>query len=458
MPSSKKVFVKIANTALMVFVSLHLFGCGSGGGSSNSTSTPTPPPPATPATYSVGGTISGLTVNGLALTDGTDTATLSANATAFSFPTQLATGASYAISVSQQPLGFTVLCAVGAGASGTVTTTVSVLVTCNPAQVRVTTLAGSTTAGSVDGTGTAASFNNPHGVAVDSANNVYVADSNNNTIRKITPAGVVTTLAGSTTAGNTDGTGTAARFSAPVGVALDSAGNVYVADSMNNTIRKITSTGVVMTLAGNPTAGNTDGTGTAASFNDPEDVAVDSAGNVYVADSGNNSIRKVTPSGVVTTIAGNPTAGSTDGTGAAARFNSPIGIAVDSAGTVYVADFLNHEIRKITPAGVVTTLAGNTTPGSADGTGAAASFFKPDSVAVDAVGNVYVADHDNNEIRKVTAAGVVSTLAGSSTVGSSDGVGVAASFDHPAGVAVDSVGNVYVGDSFNNSIRKLTAF
>jgi len=270
--------------------------------------------------------------------------------------------------------------------------------------------------GDADGVGAAARFNGPLAVATDSAGNVYVADTNNNTVRKITPAGVVTTLAGTAgVSGGTDATGAAARFNSPRGVATDSAGNVYVADTLNFTIRKVTPAGEVTTLAGTAGVfGGTDGTGAAASFNFPNGVATDSTGNVYVADTNNHTIRKITPTGVVITLAGTAlSAGSTDATGAAARFAFPIGVATDSAGNVYVGEWDNRTIRKITPAGVVTTLAGTAgTFGSTDATGPAARFGGPAGIATDSAGNVYVADDGNNTIRKVTPAGAVSTLAG----------------------------------------------
>ncbi len=313
--------------------------------------------------------------------------------------------------------------------------------------------------GNADGTGNAARFNKPLGTAVDSAGNVYVADTYNNTIRKVTPAGVVTTLAGLAGVwGSTDGTGSAARFNTPTGVAVDSGGNVFVADYGNYTIRKVTPLGVVTTLAGKAgVSGSTDGTGSAARFYLPSGVAVDSTGNVYVADYWNGTIRKVTAAGMVTTLAGSAgTSGSTDGTGSAARFSSPFGVAVDTQGNVYVADTGNSTIRKVTAAGVVTTLAGSAgSSGSTDGTGSAARFFNPDGVAVDSAGNVFVADTDNDMIRKVTAAGVVTSIGGlAGVMSAADGIANAARFYYPAGIAVDSHGNLYVADTYNQRVSK----
>jgi sugar lactone lactonase YvrE len=319
----------------------------------------------------------------------------------------------------------------------------------------VTTLAGSGAYGSADGTGTAATFYTPQGVAVDSSGNVYVADKFNNKIRKITPAGVVTTFAGSGALGSDDGAGTAATFFYPYGVAVDLSRNVYVADTYNYKIRAITAAGAVSTLAGTGASGDADGPGTAATFGWAVGVAADSSGNVYVADSDSNKIRKITAGGVVSTLAGSGAGGSADGPGDVATFSEPSGVAVDSSGNVFVADTDSHKIRKITPGGVVTTFAGSGAPGSADGTGAAATFAYPFGVAVDSSKNVYVADSGNNKIRKITPAGVVSTLAGSGAYGSADGTGTAATFYTPTGVAVDSSGHVYVADSGNNKIRKI---
>jgi sugar lactone lactonase YvrE len=335
----------------------------------------------------------------------------------------------------------------------------------------VSVLAGSGASGYVDGSGTAAQFSYPNGVAVDGAGNLYVADENNHRIRKISSGGEATTLAGSggtgdSNGGYADGPGTAAQFFRPFGVAVDGAGNVYVADTYNHRIRKITSDGEVTTLAGSGASGYADGTGTAAQFTFPSGVAVDGAGNVYVGDYNNHRIRKITPGGEVTTLAGSGATGAfnggyADGPGTAAQFYSPMGVAVDSAGNVYVADMNNHRIRKITPGGVVTTLAGSGASGYTEGTGTEAQFYAPRSVAVDSAGNVYVVDNFNQRIRKITPGGVVTTLAGSGATGMgnggyAEGPGTEAQFSNPLGVAVDSAGNVYVTDTNNQRIRKIT--
>jgi len=336
----------------------------------------------------------------------------------------------------------------------------------------VTTLAGSVTnSGSANGTNRSARFYWPMSIAMDSHSNLFVADYYNDTIRKLTPVGtnwVVTTIAGSVgSQGTNDGTGSAARFNYPSSVAVDSSDNVYVADYGNDTIRKLAPVGanwVVTTLAGSAkNAGQADGTGSAARFFEPMGVAVDHAGNVYVADTFNDAIRKVTPAGVVTTLAGKrETTGFADGTGTNALFNNPVSVAVDSTGNVYVADSYNQAIRKVAPVGanwVVTTLAGDGqySAGHTDGTGTNAQFYGPIGLATDANGNVYVADSQNDTIRKVTPAGVVSTIAGSAEwAGSVDAVGSAARFDHPAGVAIDGAGNLYVADQYNQTIRKVT--
>ncbi|WP_188597675.1 MBG domain-containing protein, partial [Polaribacter pacificus] len=306
--------------------------------------------------------------------------------------------------------------------------------------VTVSTFAGGSW-GNTDGTGTAAKFKYPSGVAVDDSGNVYVADYNNNLIRKISPEGVVSTLAGNGY-GFANGTGTAAKFMHPYGLAVDGSGTVYVAEYSGNRIRKISPEGVVSTFAGS-TSGYADGTGTAAQFSGPKDLAVDGSGTVYVADSNNNLIRKISPQGVVSTFAGSLTSGSSDGTGTAAQFSKPYGVAVDGSGTLYVADTNNNLIRKISPAGVVSTLA--------------SQLNTPYGVAVDDSGTVYVTDYNKHRIRKISPDGVVSTLAGNENgvSGSTSGEGTVARFKYPYGLAADSSGTVYVADSYNSSIRKV---
>lgn len=315
----------------------------------------------------------------------------------------------------------------------------------------VSTIAGGAT-GSLDAVGTSAQFNWPRGIAVDGSGNLYVADRYNYRVRKITVGGVVSTLAGSTS-GTADGAGTAAQFNWPCQVAVDSSGYVYVADFANHRIRKITPDGVVSTFAGS-SVGTADGAGTAAQFNCPAGVALDAAGNIYVGDDSNHRIRKITPAGVVSTLAGS-SVGSANGVGTAAQFNDPAGVAVDPSGNVYVAEGAGNRIRKVTPAGVVTTLAGSGATGVADGVGTAAQFSKPLGIAVDNEGNVYVPERDTHRIRKITAAGVVTTIAGSGTAGVANGTGLQAQFYMPRNVAVDALGNVYIADTENNLIRVL---
>lgn len=307
----------------------------------------------------------------------------------------------------------------------------------------------------------------PSGVAADGSGNLYVGDQFNYALRKVTPAGEVTTLAGLAGApGSSDGAGRAARFNSPFGTAVNSAGEVYVADGGNYTIRKVTPAGVVTTFAGSAGhPGAADGLGTNAQFGagtigGPLFLTVDTNGTVYVGDNGNHTIRKVTPDGMVTTLAGlagHP--GSADGVGSQARFSQPRGVAVDSAGNVFVADTDNQTIRKVTPAGVVTTLAGSVgNAGSSNGTGSGARFNGPDGIAIDSGGNLYVGDYGNGTIRKVTPTGVVTTLAGQpGLAGSLDGTGGAARFNSTFAVAVDSSTNIYVADTFNDTIRKVTS-
>jgi len=255
-----------------------------------------------------------------------------------------------------------------------------------------------------------------------------VADANNNVIRKITPAGVVSTFAGSGTAGFVNGTGTAASFNFPGGVTIDASGNLYVSDTFNGAIRKITPAGVVSTFASGGLIAN------------PEQIVADAAGNLYAIDWGTNDIVKITPAGVTSAIAGG--------------FYSPFGLALDGAGNVYVSDFSNR-IFKVTPAGVTTVFAGSGTAAATNGVGAAASFNNPNFLVADAAGNVYVMDTNNNLVRKITPSGTVTTLAGNGAAGNINGTGTAASLNGPFGVTIDSGGNLYVSTT-DNTIRKIS--
>ena len=324
----------------------------------------------------------------------------------------------------------------------------------------VTTYAGATTGGLTDGTGTAARFAGPAGMVGDGNGNMYITDQLTGAIRKmVVSTGVVTTLAGGQLgSGFADGTGTAATFNQPQGIAYDGQGNLYVSDGANNEIRKIViATAAVTTFAGSTTAGSADGIGTAASFHTPHGITYDGNGNLYVADQVNNEIRKIVLStGAVTTVAGSTSSGYADGIGTVARFNNPYGIVCDSRGNLYINDTYNHEIRKLVPAsGVVTTYAGSIYSGtSTDGTGTAASFALLNSMTTDVYGNMYVTDF--NEVRKIViATASVTTVAGSSATGSADGVANGASFNYPAGLAVGGDDNLYVADNYNNEIRKI---
>ena len=274
---------------------------------------------------------------------------------------------------------------------------------------QVTTLAGNGTLGFADGTGTGATFNGPRGIVVLANGNLAVLDSVNSAIRLVTyPGGVVTTLAGSGTPAYADGTGAGASFSFPGGIALLPDGNIVVADTENHRIRIVTPAGVVTTLAGSGSAAYADGTGAAASFWYPYGVAVLLDGNIAVVDQVNNRIRLVTyPGGVVTTLAGNDATAYVDGTGAGASFKNPSGLGVTPDGNVIVSDTGTHCIRMITPSGVVTTLAGNGTLGFADGTGTGAMFNVPYGTAMLPNGNIVVADYNNRRIRIMTPISVL---------------------------------------------------
>jgi len=316
--------------------------------------------------------------------------------------------------------------------------------------VTVSTLAGSgnnVSTNSTDGMGTQATFGGVWGITADTNGNIYITDSNLNQIRKVTSQGVVTTLPD-----NGPGSGHAV-YLYPLGVAVDAIGNLYVSYFQSGVIRKVApdgTNGVVLVTSNG-------GIGSSDYFLQPVGIAVDAQGNVYVAGGSNCCILKISPSGSISVFAGSKgNVGSADGIGSGARFNSPQGVAVDENGNVYVADTYNNKIRKITSAGVVTTVAGNGSVGSSNGTGTAASFSYPNGIAVDANGNVYVADSNNNLIRKITSFGAVTTFAGTGDAGSANGNGSASSFNDPRGITIDNKGSIYVADSGNHLVRKIT--
>ena len=329
----------------------------------------------------------------------------------------------------------------------------------------MSTIAGNGTRGHVDGAAASAQFDNPACLAVDALGNIFVADGNS--IRKITAGAnpVVSTFAGSPTSvsGSDDGAGNSARFALPVGLAMDAQGNLIVGDLGYSLIRKVTPAAVVTTLLGKKGGGSgyTDGILDVAQVNSPSGIAFDAQGDILVADGNNACIRKISTTGIVSTLAGNGAVagGYTDASGTAARFRSPFRLAVDAAGNIYVTDTDNHVIRKVTAAGVVTTYGAG--PGIVDGDISVARFFTPYGFAIDSSGNMYVIDRHINAAnittdytRKITPAGMVSTIAGSD-VGYADGDGLTAKFNRLFGIATDAQGNIYVSDGTNYRIRKI---
>ena len=324
-------------------------------------------------------------------------------------------------------------------------------------EARVQTLAGDGIPGFVDGPMGEARFDHPWSVALDAAGSLYVADTSNHRIRKIAREGVVTTFAGEGRQGWADGLAAFARFGWPRGVAVDAAGNVYVADSDNNRIRRITPQGAVTTLAGDGSRGFVDGARGVARFDYPWGVACDAAGNVVVADAGNRRIRKVSPGGTATTVAGDGVAGFHDGPGAQARLASPRTIAIAADGALVFADHGNSRIRVVTPAGAVATIAGDGRGAWRDGPGPQASFKDACGVAFGPDGTLYVADSDNHCIRAIGPDGVVTTIAGAPGAAPdlADGAGAAARFNSPRGLTVGPDGAIYVADTLNHAIRRL---
>ena len=306
-------------------------------------------------------------------------------------------------------------------------------------------------------------LNSPYGLALDGAGNLYFADTSNHRIRKVDPAGVISTVAGDgrQNYGGDGGAATAAQLNSPRGVALDGAGNLHIADRTNNRIRKVDSAGVISTVAGIGirSYGGDGGAAVAARLQYPHDVALDGAGNLYIADTFNHRIRKVDTAGTITTVAGGGSSFGDGGAAVAARLNIPRGVTLDDAGNLYIADTFNHRIRKVDTDGDISTVAGNGTRGYGGDGGAAtaAQLNSPHGVALDGAGNLYIADTHNDRIRKVDADGDISTVAGNGTrgYGGDGGAATAAQLNSPHGVALDGAGNLYIADRDNHRIRKV---
>ena len=313
------------------------------------------------------------------------------------------------------------------------------------------TFAGSTE-GYVDGDISIATFNRPTGMATDAAGNIYVTEYGNHTVRKITPAGLVSTLVGGVN-GFADGTGTDAKLFRPTDIIMGVDGFLYVADSWNNRIRKVSLAGVVTTFAGG-SSGFVDGMGNAAKFNKPSGLTTDADGNIYVADLENQSIRKITTAGVVSTLAGG-TEGYNNGTGSSAQFKDPRAIVLSNNNELMVTDQFGRTVRKVTLAGVVTVFAGNGVSGSSDGVGTSSSFGVPNGITIDNDGNLLVSDRSEHNIRKISPNAEVTTIAGTRSLGSDDGVASQATFYNPAGMLVTADGTIYIADYDNHRIRVL---
>ena len=312
--------------------------------------------------------------------------------------------------------------------------------------------------GRADGPGADARMHNPHGIAVSSSGNVYVADRFNHAIRKITPDGEVSTLAGSGNIGSDNGQGSEASFYEPWDVCVDEQENVYVADYKNNLIRKITPDGTVSTLAGSGSFGFAGGPAGVATFGNPGGIALDKAGNLYVSDHNTHIIRKILPDGTVSTLAGAAfDAADSDGLGSAARFNRPYGISMGTDGRLYVADEHNHKIKSISRTGYVTTVAGSGDLGSQDTTALESRFNYPWDVVQDAEGRLYVLDGYNHVIRRIDSTGVTTWVGTSGTTGAKDGTGEQASFNGATGMALEAQSNtLWISDAYNNLIRSVT--
>lgn len=338
------------------------------------------------------------------------------------------------------------------------------------AQYSVSTFAGSDS-GFVNGTLNESKFNGSFGICIDKEGNIYIADSGNNCIRRISVDGIVSTFAGTGDAGNNDGDRLSATFNSPTGICTDNNGNFFIADFLNHTIRKIDSAGIVTTLAGSGQPGFADGFAGSAQFNFPRGITVDGFGNLFVGDSWNHRIRKITPDGNVFTYAGggneigpDSKGGFADGPSDTARFFTPCGVACDLYGNVYVADALNHRIRKIDNFRNVTTIAGSgesgwNNGGFSDGDYNSSLLNTPTELAVSFDEEIYFCDTFGNRVRKVSLDGIVTTVAGNGKPGFAEGTGISAEFNYPRGIVLDNAENkIFVIDSKNFKVRVITSY
>ncbi len=311
----------------------------------------------------------------------------------------------------------------------------------------VLTIAGTGISGFEDGPAESATFNEPLYLAIDREGNLLIADNYNDAIRVVTPDGMVSTLA--------RGSQIQPQFRRPGGLIFDQSGDLIFSDQANHSIYRISGEGSMMVVAGSGSRGSNDGTGTNAGFYIPNGLAMTPDGSILVVDTGNYKIRKISPQGDVSTLAGSGTPGFANGTGVDAQFGFPVAAVTDNQGNIYVSDSGNGVIRKVTPGGVVTVYAGSGETGSADGAASEAQFNGPSGLAIDQQGNLYVADSENHRIRKVTVDGMVKTVAGSGRSGTTNGNSGQAEFSYPSDVVADGDGNLYVADLLNHTIRKI---
>jgi streptogramin lyase len=329
----------------------------------------------------------------------------------------------------------------------------------------ITTVAGGGTGDG--GPATLAPVAFPPGVAVDAAGDLFIADQDNNRVREVSPSGIITTVAGNGIGGfaGDGGRATAAELDGPAGVAVDAAGDLFIADRSDSRVREVAPSGIILTVAGNGTFGDSGdgGPATAAELGGIGGLAVDAAGDLFIADVNLDRVHKVSPSGIITTVAGNGSFGfgGDGGPATAAPLGNPTAVAVDAAGDLFIAEPYNNRVREVSPSGIITTVAGNGTGGFGGdgGPATAAELSSPAAVAIDAAGNLYIVDQDNTRVREVSPSGMITTVAGNGTFGfgGDDGPATAAQLYTPGGVAVDAAGDLYIADTNNNRIRKVTS-